>query len=71
MKLPGDRTEIDELTFHWDQKVPPSSHTQRGMDTDSDEKRSLDKYFELLDEIKPHVPELRNTRVFEKPFTLV
>jgi hypothetical protein len=71
MKLRGNRTQIDKLTFHWDHQASRSSHTQRGMDTDYDKKLSLDKYFDLLDEIKPHMPELRHTRVFEKPFTLV
>lgn len=66
-----NRTEIDKLTFHWDHKASRSSSTKRSIHTDYNKKRTFDGYFDLLDEIKPNMQELLDTKMFEKPFTLV
>ena len=70
MKLQVNRTEIDKLTFHWDHKASRSSSAKRSIHTDYNKKRTFEGYFDLLDEIKPNIGELRHTRMFEKPFTL-
>ncbi len=70
MKSQVHRTKIDQLTFHWDHKASRSSHKKRGIHTDCDKKRNLDKYFDMLDELKPHKQELRHTKIYKEPFTL-
>ena len=71
MKLQMKRIEIDNIIFHWDHKAPSSSNLRRNAHSDHDKPRSLDEYFDLLDEVGPHMHELRHTKMFDKPFTLI
>ena len=71
MKLQVNRTEIDKLTFHWNHKASGSSSTKKSIHPDYNKERTFEGYFDLLDELKPNIEELRHTKMFEKPFTLV
>ena len=70
MKSQVKRTKVDQITHRWDHKASPPSNSERKAQYDPDEKRSLEEYFALLDEIRPHLHELKNTKVYDKPFTL-
>ena len=71
MKSQAKRTASDKLTFHWDRKASRNTSTSGDMQSNYHQKRSLNTYFDFLDEVKPHMEELRQTQVFKKPFTLV
>ena len=70
MKSQMKRIESDKIIFHWDHNAPSSSDLRRNAHSDPDRPRSLDEYFDLLDEIRPHIHELRHTKMYDKPFTL-
>ena len=71
MRLQMKRIEIDNIIFHWDHNAPSSSDLRRNAHFDPDRPRSLDEYFDLLDEIRPHIHELRHTKMYDKSFTLI
>ena len=63
--------KIDKIIFPWDHEASSSSNLRRNTPYDPNEQRCLDDYFDFLDQIKPHMHELRNTKMYGKPFTLI
>jgi hypothetical protein len=57
------RIKINELIFQWDHKAPAPFFMRN-------KQLSIDKYFDLLAEIKPHKQELKDTKIFGISFTL-
>ncbi len=60
-------SKIDNLQFHWDHKAAQAFHLKQ---LDPEEEHDLERYFDWLEEIKPCRWELRQTKIFDKPFTL-
>ncbi len=71
MKSPGDKSGVEEPVFHWNHDASRTLHNKGRSRLDHPKKLNLDKYFDFLEEFKPHIHELRRTRIFEKPFTIV
>lgn len=71
MKSQEKRKKADGLILQWDNKALSASNARKGMPPDYNKRRSLVEYFDFLDEIMPHIQELRRTTVFYKPFRLV
>ena len=71
MKSQVRRKKIDKLILEWDHKALSLSNDRKDTSHDYDKQRSLDEYFDFLDEVKPHKHELMYTNVIDKPFTLV
>jgi hypothetical protein len=69
MKLQAKKTKIDKLIFQWDHKASNPSEIRK-IDAKHNKQLSIDRYFDLLSEIKPHKQELNETKIFGIPFTL-
>ena len=63
------KMKTDKLVFQWE--ILTSSDIKRNNSTEYNKQYSLDKYFDLLAEIKPHKQELKYTKIFSTPFTLL
>ena len=55
----------ENLFFHWGPKSAKNKFK-----TDKTYCNDLNKYFEFLEEVKPHKNELDQITVFERPFNL-
>ncbi|MDI6736449.1 MAG: hypothetical protein QME42_09730 [bacterium] len=71
MKSQAKRTESDKLIFQWDNKASRFSGIKRNDSPEYNKQYSLDEYFDFLAEIKPNKQELKYTKVFTRPFTLM
>lgn len=71
MKSWVKRKKIHKLILQWDHKAQLNSQIKERAHLDYDKQRSLEEYFNFLDEIKPHIHELRQTKMFDIPFFLV
>ncbi len=61
------KNKIDNLQFPWDHKA---AQTLQAKQTRFNLELDLDGYFDWLAEIKPSRQELRQTKIFDQPFTL-
>ena len=70
MKSREKKKKIDKLILKWDSKALPLSSIRKNVPPDYDKQRPLDEYLDFLDEIRPHIQELRRLKVFDKPFKI-
>ncbi|MEW6102403.1 MAG: hypothetical protein AB1630_01075 [bacterium] len=57
-----NKAKINSLIFQWDNKA-----SKKNLFNKDKKQRSLDEYFDLLDEIKPHKHELNSAKIFKTP----
>lgn len=65
MSSSKNKTEPDDLIFHWDHQAEQSPPP-----LDNNEKRDLDDYFDFLEQLPPHPHEIQDVKIFDKPFKL-
>jgi hypothetical protein len=71
MTSQDNQRDFDTITLHWDHSASTPSDIEKNIRNDQPIKRNLDEYFNFLDQVRPHIDELRRTSIFKKPFTLV
>jgi hypothetical protein len=71
MTSQDNQKDFDTITLHWDHSASTTSDIEKNIRNDQHIKLNLDEYFNFLDQVRPHIDELRRTSIFKKPFTLV